>query len=55
MAANFENFKISLDFPINFREGTKFQRIISKALRVMDRNFWGEGKDPHGLNRVKAR
>ena len=49
MAANFENFLISPDFPINFRKVTKFQRIISKALRVMDKNLWGVG-----LNRVKS-
>ena len=54
MAANFENFLISPDFPINFRKVTKFQRIISKALRVMDKNLCGEvPKDLHGLNRVK--
>ena len=55
MAANFENFKISLDFPINFRKVTKFQRIISKALRVIDRNLWRVPKDPPpGLSRVKT-
>ena len=55
MAANFENFLISPDFPINFRKVTKFQRIISKALRVMSKNLWGGvPKDPPGLNRVNA-
>ena len=54
MAANFENFKISPDFPINFGEVTKFQRIISKTLRVMDRNLWGVPKEPPGLNRAKS-
>ena len=49
MATNFENFLISPDFPINFR---KSHRIISKALRVMDKNLWGVPKDPPGLNRV---
>ena len=52
MAANFENFLISPDFPINFRKVTKFQRIISNALRVMDKNLWGVPKDPPGMNRV---
>ena len=31
---------------------TKFQRIISKALRVIDKNL--RGVPPPGLNRVKA-
>ena len=52
MAENFENFLISPDFPI-LGKVTKFQRIISNALRVMDKNLWGVPKDPPGLNRVK--
>ena len=31
---------------------TKFQRIISNALKVMVKNLWGVPKDPPGLNRV---
>ena len=51
MAAKFEKSLISLDFPINVR---KSQRIISNALKVMDKNLWGVPKDPPGLNRVKS-
>ena len=53
MAAKFEKLLISPDFPINFRKVTKFHRIISNALKVIDKNLWGVPKDPPGLNRVK--
>ena len=33
---------------------TKFQRIISKALRDMDKNLWRVPKDLPGLNRVNT-
>ena len=33
---------------------TKFQIIISNALKVMDKNLWGSLKTPPGLNRVKS-
>ena len=46
MAANLKKFLISPDFPVNFRKCAKFQRIISKALRVMNRSLWGVSKDP---------
>ena len=52
MAAKFDIFKKLVDFPINFRKVTKFQRIISKALRVMD--LYGVPEDPPVLNRVKV-
>ena len=53
MAAKFENFSISPEFPIILRKVTKFQRIISEALRVIDKNLLGVLKDPMaktGLN-----
>ena len=52
MAAKFEKFLISPAFPINFRKLTEFQRIIPKALKVMDKNLWGW--ESPGLNRVKV-
>ena len=53
MVANFEIFLISPGFLLNFRKITKFERVTSKSLRVMDKNFWGVPKDPLGLNRIK--
>ena len=40
MTAKFENFFGSLEFSINFRKVSKFQEIISKAPRGMDKNLW---------------
>ena len=55
MATNFENFKISLDFPINFR---KSHQISKNYLKSSDsygqKTFGGVPKDPPGLNRVKV-
>ena len=42
----FEKDLISPGSPINFRKSHEFQRIISKALRVMDRNLFGVPKTP---------
>ena len=52
MAANLKKNFISPGFPINFRRKvTKFQRMIPKPLKVMDKNLWG-GSLP-GLNSAK--
>ena len=53
MFANFEKFLISPRFLLNFRKVTKFQRVSSKALRVMEKKPRGIPKDPPGPNRVK--
>ena len=53
MASKFEKFFNSPCFPINIRKVPEFQRIISKALRVIDKNLWGVLKEPPGLNRVE--
>ena len=50
MAAKFQNFKFYLASQEILGKVTEFQRIISKALRVMDKNLWGVPKDPLGLN-----
>ena len=46
MVANFNKFLISPGFMLNFRKVTKFQRVISKALRVMAKKLRGFPKDP---------
>ena len=54
MVANFEKILISPGFLLNFRKVTKFQRVSSKALRVMEKKLiGGVPKDPPGPNRVK--
>ena len=52
MAAKFEKFLISPDFPINFRKSHQISKSSSNALKVMDKNLLGVPKDPPGLNRV---
>ena len=52
MVANFEKLLISLSFLLNFRKLTKFERVILKALRIMEENCGGSLKTP-GPNRVK--
>ena len=37
MVANFEKFLISSGIILNFRKVTKFQRVSSKALKVMEK------------------
>ena len=53
MVANFEKFLISPGFLLNFRKVAKFQRVSSKALRVMEEKLRGSLKTPPGSNRVK--
>ena len=43
MVANFEKFLTSPDFLLNFRKVTKFQRVSSKARRVMEKKLRGLG------------
>ena len=55
MAANFENFKISLDFPINFRKSHQISKNYLKSSESYGKKpLGGVPKDPPGLNRVNA-
>ena len=50
MAANFENFLISLDFPINFRKSHQISKNYLKSSERYGQKPLGVPKD---LNRVK--
>ena len=55
MVANFEKCLISPGFILNSKK-SKFQRVSSKPLRVMEKKLkegGGVPKDPPGPNRVK--
>ena len=54
MAANFENFKISPDFPITFRKSHQISKNCLKSSESYGQKPLGGGvpKDPPGLNRV---
>ena len=56
MAANFENFLISLDFPINFRKSHQILKNYLKSSESYGQKPLGGGvpKDPPGLNRVNS-
>ena len=53
MAANFENFKISPDFPINFRKSHQISKNYLKSSKSYGQKPLGGPKDPPGLIRVK--
>ena len=54
MAANFENFEISPDFPINFRKSHQISKNYVKGSESYGQKpLGGVHKDPPGLNRVK--
>ena len=54
MAANFEIFLISPDFPINFRKSHKVSKNYLKSSESYgQKTFGGSLKTPPGLNRVK--
>ena len=50
MAANFENFKTSPDFPINFRKTYQISKNYLKSSESYGQKTLG---GPPGLNRVK--
>ena len=56
MIVNFEKLQTSPGFRLKFRKATKFQRISSKSLTVMEKIFepLKIPKDPPGLNRVNV-
>ena len=53
MAANFENFLISPDFPINFRKSHQISKNYLKRSESYGQKPLGGPKDLPGLNRVK--
>ena len=53
MAANFENFKISPDFPINFRKIHQISKNYLKSSESYGQKPLGDPKDPPSLIRVK--
>ena len=54
MAANFENFKVSPDFPINCRKSHQISKNYVKSSESYGRKPLGVPKDPPGLNRVNT-
>ena len=55
-AANFENFKISPDFPINFRKSHQISKNYLKSSESYGQKpLGGVPKDPPGLNRVNPK
>ena len=56
MAANFENFKIFPDFPINSRKSHQVSKNYLKSSESYGQKpLRGVPKDPPGLNRVKEK
>ena len=54
MTANFENFLISPDFPINFRKSYQISKNYLKRPESYGQKPLGVPKDPPGLNRVNG-
>ena len=52
-AANFQNFKISPDFPINFRKSHQISKNYLKSSESYGKKPLGVPKEPPSLNRVK--
>ena len=46
MAVQFEKLQLHLISQLSVGKVTKFQRIISNALKGMDKNLWGVPKGP---------
>ena len=54
MAANFENFLISLGFPLNFRKSHRILKNSLKSSNSYGLKPLGVPKDPRGLNRANV-
>ena len=55
MAANFENFKISLDFPINFRKSHQISKNYLKSSESYGQKPLGGSLKTPGLNKPGLR